>query len=191
MGIYKLPPASGPLSSSLKWSLISFSLPVLSIPESLKESKVRTKFWKRKETEGEERRGRNVTESRLRGSQGPVDAPRPLASRPRTVPGPVPLRIPLGVPSCQGHCVCSLPGERALWVGEAGGLTGRRDSCAHEPARSPPARRAVLVSPVLSVQMPLHICQPPHASWPSPALQPRLHNPPRPAPALSPLRLTW
>lgn len=106
MGIYKLPPASGPLSSSLKWSLISFSLPVLSIPESLKESKVRTKFWKRKETEGEERRGRNVTESRLRGSQGPVDAPRPLASRPRTVPGPVPLRIPLGVPSCQGT-VCA------------------------------------------------------------------------------------
>lgn len=119
-------------------------------------------------------------QSHLRGSQGPVDTPRPLASRPRTVPWPVPLRIQLGVPSCQGHCLRSLPGERALWVGEAGGLPGRRGACAREPAQSPPARRAVLVSPVLSVQTPLCICQPPHASWPSPALQLRLSDPPRP-----------
>lgn len=74
----------------------------------------------------------------------------------------------------------SLPGERALWVGEAGGASWKKGAWAREPARSPPARRAVLVSPVLSVQARFASAASSASLAGRPALQLRLSDPPRP-----------
>lgn len=88
MGIYKFP-ASGLLSSSLKWSLVSSSLPVLSIPESLKESQVRTKFLKRKKL-----RGWVEKESACGAVRAQVDTPGPQLPGPALLLGQACFQAP-------------------------------------------------------------------------------------------------
>lgn len=91
----------------------------------------------------------------LQGRQGQVDAPRPSA-----VPRPVALRILVGA-QLSGPTVCVQPSgvrESTLGWRSRGGLPGGSGPCVQEPALSPSACRAVLVSPALSVQMLLCIC---------------------------------